>query len=187
MAKLCPTCAQKPQPPGTYRGSCNANASQNCKAWTDDFVLTLCDPCAEQLGRCAWCWGPLDGGYGDAVVPTTKQFVRVFHPHDNGKHVPGMNVGEQVLAQFVVDLYSGNTWRLNRSASSREVSYYGFRLIRDPQNWRQATLELYVDLDAPCEKAKLVFEEAADSGGYRWWSPPPPSGKPFELTVEIRR
>jgi hypothetical protein len=186
MAKLCPTCQQKPQPPGTYRGQCNAQASPNCKAWTEDFVITLCDPCAEELGRCAWCWGPLDGGRG-VEVPTTKQFVRAF-VRDSGKHFSGMEVGEQVLIELQIDLYSGYTWRLNRRESSPEVSFYGYRIIRDPQDWRNAALEIYIDLNGANEQAKIVLEEVADSGRSWWWGPPPASNnKPWQCTVEIRR
>lgn len=182
MAKLCPTCKQKPQPPGTYRGTCHGKVSTDCKAWTEDFAFTLCEPCAEQLERCAWCLGPINGGWG-VDVPTTKQFVRKFQ-NDNGSHTPGMEVGEQVLVQLMVDMYSGYTWQLNRSKSSREVSLYGFRLIRDPQNYRQGTLELYIDLNGAAEKAKIFLDETAS--GSRWWTPPP-TGKTWECTVEISR
>lgn len=182
MAKLCNACQQKPQPPGTYRGTCHAKVSQDCKAWTADFAFTLCDPCAEQLERCAWCLAPLTGGWG-VQVPTTKQFVRAFE-RDKGKHFTGMNVGEQVCVQLMIDLYSGYSYQFSRSKSSSQVSLYGYRLIRDPQNWRQATLEMYLDLNGASEKALIVVDEAAN--GSRWWTPPP-SGKSWHCTVEITR
>src|SRR5438105_937947 len=156
MAMICPSCKTKPQPPGTYRGTCRANQSAECQAWTEDFAFTLCDRCAEYMGRCAWCWGPISGGWG-VEVPTTKQFCRIFE-QENGKHVEGMDVGEQMLVQFTVDPYSWYTWTFDRSASSWDVSYHGFRLIMDPTNWRQATLECYVNLNARAEKARIVFK-----------------------------
>jgi hypothetical protein len=185
MAKICPSCQKKPQPPGTYRGTCRANASPECQAITDDFTLTLCDKCAEHMGRCAWCWGPLDGSFGEHVeVPTTKNFVRLYE-RDNGSHTPGMDVGEQVMVELQVDPYSYYTWSLDRWASSSEVSYHGFRMIQDPTNWRQATLEIYINLNAAAEAAKIVLREVAVD---RWgWTPPASSKAPIVLTVEIRR
>lgn len=182
MAKLCPNCQQKPQPPGTHRGTCQAKASSDCKSWTDDFAFTMCDPCAEQLERCAWCLGPINGGWG-VDVPTAKQFVRAFD-RDNGIHISGMNVGEQVCVQLMIDLYSGYSYSFNRSKSSREVSLYGYRLIRDPRDWQHATLEMYIDLNGASEKALIVLDEA--SNGSRWWTPPP-SGKSWQCTVEVKR
>lgn len=179
MAKLCPTCQKKTQPPLTHRGTCHAQASSDCKAWTEDFAFTLCQPCSDHLQQCAWCLGPIDGGQG-VEVPTNKNFTRVFQK-DAGLHVTGMNVGEQVLLQLTIDLYSGYTWQLNRRKSSSEVYLYASRVIRDPQNWRQGTLEMYVDLNTTCEKAAIVFEEVPSS---RWSAP---SSKTWECTVEIRR
>jgi hypothetical protein len=180
---LCPTCKNKPTPPGTHRGTCVAKASANCKAWTEDFALTMCDECCKETQRCAWCWGPIDGGWGIPMVPTDKDFCRVFE-RDNGKHVTGMNVDQQILFECQVDLYSGTSWMLDRTLSSREVSLFGWRMIRDPRSWRYAKLEIYVDLNAPAEQAKIVFTQQANGG---WWWGPPPTGKPFEITVEIRR
>lgn len=184
--KLCPTCQQKPTPPGTYRGQCLPKVSQNCKAWTDDYALTICDPCAEEMGRCAWCWGPLNGSWGAPVVPTEKQFVRAFD-RDNGIHIEGMDVGEQVLVQLVVDVYSGRTWRVKRT--SREIRFHGYRTVRDPHNWRLATLELYFDLNDATEKGEIVLEDAPDQSRWWWWGPPPSTGKQKEwrCTVEVRR
>ena len=181
MFYLCPECKRKPQPPGLHRGQCQAKVSPECKAWTDDFVFTLCEPCGKHLELCVWCSGPIDGGSG-AVVPTAKQFVRAFQ-NDSGKHITGMNVGEQVLVQLMVDLYSGYIWTYDRWASSSEVRLYGSRLIRDPQDWRHATLELYIDLNVANEKAKIVVSESSVGS---WWTPPP-SSKKWECTVEIRR
>jgi hypothetical protein len=114
--------------------------------------------------------------------------VRAF-VRDSGKHFSGMNVGEQVLVELQIDLYSGYTWRLNRQKSSPEVSFYGYRIIRDPQDWRHAALEVYVDLNGANEEAKIVLEEVVDSGdrGWWWWTPPPSKNPPWQCTVEIRR
>ena len=141
--QLCPDCQKKPALPNLYRGQCHAKACPDCKAWTTDFALTMCDPCAEALGRCAWCLGPITGGLG-ATVPTTKQFCRRF-PNDNGSHVPGMNVGEQILVEMRVDLYSWITWR--PKFTDPEISYYGYRVLRDPRDWRHGTIEFYFDLN----------------------------------------
>src|SRR6185369_4090994 len=157
MAKLCEPCKAKPQPAGIYHGQCQAKIASACNAWTHDFTFTLCDPCADQLNRCAWCWGPLDGSWGRCDVPTTKQFCRQYW-QDNGKHVEGMDVGEQILVQLPVDLYTYLTWKPR--IMSPQVSYYGFRLVREPGNWREATLEMYFDLNRPAEKAEIVVEEA---------------------------
>jgi hypothetical protein len=188
MANLCPTCKGKTQPPGTYRGQCHAKQSPECEAWTEDFAFTLCNACSEHMGRCAWCLGPINGGWG-AEVPTTKQFCRVYE-NQNGIHVSGMDVGEQILVQFTVDPYSWYTWRFDPYRSSSDVSYYGFRLIMDPTNWRQATLECYVNLNRASDKAQIVFVEGPIDNPWwsRWgWTPPPSQKKPFVCSAEIRR
>jgi len=182
MAKLCSNCEKKSQPPNIHRGQCQAQASPDCKAWTEDFAFTLCNPCSEQLEQCSWCLGSIYGGK-TVEVPTNKQFVRLY-TNDQGSHTPGMNMGEQVLVQLMIDMSNGYTWKFDKNASSNEVSFYGFRLIRDPQNWRQGTLELYVNLDGINEAAKIVFAESPE--GSAWWTPPP-TGKKWDCTVEILR
>lgn len=167
---LCRTCNAKPQPTGTFHGSCHVRFSSNCKAWTAAFEFTICEPCAGELEQCAWCLGPLHGS-SPIFTGTTKTFTFAFQA-DNGFHIEGMDVGEQVLVQLIVD-YWNSYWTLSRAHSSREVSLYGTRLIRDPENYRQATREIYIDLDSPAEKAKIGLLG--------------PNGATWNCTVEIRQ
>ncbi len=167
---LCPACNGKPQPAGTFHGTCHVRFSTGCKAWTAAFVYTICEPCAQELGQCAWCLGPISGS-SPIFTGTTKDFVFTFQV-DNGIHIEGMNVGEQVLVQLVVEVWN-STWVLSRALSSPEVSFYGTRLIRDPENYRQGTREVYIDLDRPAERAKIGLLG--------------PSGATWNCTVEIRQ
>ena len=186
--QLCPNCQKKPQPPMLHRGQCQVHFSPDCKAWTADFAFTMCDPCGEALERCVWCLGPISGG-GGAEPPTNKQFVRQYS-RDNGNHITGMNVGEQVLVELQVDLWSYLSWIPNMRESSPEVSYHGYRLVRDPQDWRHATIELYFDLNKVAENARIVVEEGVQTHADRWWwwTPPAPKNpKKWQCTVEIRR
>jgi hypothetical protein len=183
--KLCPACQKKPPPANLYRGQCHAQACPDCKAWTTDFTLTMCDPCADFLGRCSWCLGPITGGLG-ADVPTTKQFCRRF-ADDKGSHVPGMNIGEQILVELRVDLYSPIVWMPYQT--DPEISYYGYRTIRDPRDWRHGTLEFYYDLNRVAEKARIILKEDLDPKFRSWWWTPPAPKNPrtWSCTVEIRR
>ena len=184
MAKLCQACQSRPQPSGQYHGQCQGHASTNCKAWTEDFALVLCDQCAEELGRCAWCLGPLDGSWGAAVVPTTKQFVRRFET-DSGSHVSDMKAGEQILVQLQVNLYSYVTWRVEKLDDA--ITFAGYRMIRDQQNFQYATLEMYFDLNEAAERAEILLVEAPDYGRYRGWTPPPPKNvKRWRCSAEIK-
>lgn len=184
MAKLCQACQSRPQPSGTYHGQCQGHASTNCKAWTEDFAFVLCDNCAEELDRCAWCLGPLDGTWGGAVVPTNKPFVRLFET-DNGSHVSDTNVGEQILVQLQIDLYSWVTWKVEQLDEG--ITFAGYRLIRNQQDFQNATLEMYFDLNEAAESAEIVLVQGPDNSRYRGWAPPQPKNvKRWRCTVEIK-
>src|SRR5688572_25381942 len=114
MSKLCQTCQQK-QFDNSFRGTClapnnvpQANLPQGHQPWTESPSFTLCGTCAEKFNLCQACWGPLNGWYG-FTVPTDKQFCRQFS-QNNGEHVEGMYIGEQILAQLPVDMFSGKQW-----------------------------------------------------------------------------
>jgi hypothetical protein len=185
MAKLCNGCKNKAFDQ-SVRGTCQAvnmlpaaNLPDGHMPWTDGPKLILCDACCDHFKQCAMCFGPIDG-YGRNFTPTDKQFVRVF-PNQNGIHITGMNIGEQVLCQMQVDLYTGMGWV--PSAWSNGIRLAQSRLVVD--GGRYGTLELYFDLEEANPKALIVLQE-----GYifqRWWSPSIPNPKGWMCTVEIRR
>lgn len=185
MAKLCPTC-QKKKPDVSVRGSCQApsyaprnSIPQNHNPWTESPNFSLCDACAEQYKLCAWCWGPLDGG-GGVLVPTDKQFTFVFE-HQNGMHVEGMDVGEQILAELRIDVFSGITWKVKRL--SRGVRFAFERVERDGGQF--AAQQMYFDLDQADPKAVIELEQTIRS--YWWWTPTLTNPKTWSITVEVRR
>jgi len=116
LAHLCPHCKEK-KPDTSVRGTCQAashiaqaNLPRNHVPWTESPNFTLCDACGDHFGFCVWCWGPING-HGRITVPTDKTFVRAFEK-EHGLHIEGMNVGEQVLAQFAIDRFMGQTWEV---------------------------------------------------------------------------
>jgi hypothetical protein len=155
MAKLCSGCKDK-KADLTVRGTCTAPTATSQLPpghypWTDSPNYCLCDACAEHFNLCAWCLGRLDG-FGGQMVPTDKQFC-VQGADDNGRHVEGMFVGEQILAKMVVDLFSGKQWRIKRTS-------YGVRLAAErfvAAGGRYAWQELYIDLDKANPKAEIVL------------------------------
>jgi hypothetical protein len=184
---LCKDCKSK-QFDMTVRGTCQAPYNMPAATlpadhtpWTESPSFILCAPCATKLGLCQACQGPLSGS-GGLTVPTDKQFCRQF-PNNNGNHVKGMYVGEQILAQMMVDLYSGKLWRIKTLGEG--VKFYGQRLIRDG-NSRYGYQELYFDLTDPNAKAVIELEERYSSS-WSWFSPPANSTSTWKITVEIMR
>lgn len=178
MAKLCRECQDK-KPDTSVRGSCqavsyipNAQLPPKHQPWTDSANISLCEACADHYNICSWCWGPLDGG-PRVTVPTDKKFCRAFE-QDNGNHIEGMYVGEQIVAQLSVDIFSGLTWQPKRLSPG--VRHVASRMV--PQG-QQAILEMYFDLNRADAKAEIELEEVAS----RWWVTP--SGKTWKVTVEI--
>lgn len=180
MAKLCQECQGK-KPDTSVRGTCMApnyvqqsNLPQGHVPWTESPNFNLCDTCAEHFGRCAWCGGPLDG-YGYSMLPTTKQFCKQFDS-DNGNHVEGMYVGEQICAQFIIDVYSGIGWRVK--STSRNCRLAGQRQISDGGQY--AWVEMYFDLNE-AGQAHIELEQASTRS---WVSLPNP--KTWKITVEVK-
>jgi hypothetical protein len=177
--KLCPECKDKPIDT-SVAGRCqtpSVHIPTGHQPWTDGMSLTMCDACCEKFERCARCNGPLTGG-GGVVVPTEKQFVRI-NGKENGRHITGMYIGEQILIEQYVDVYSGMTWRVKKLSSG--VRLYGRREIAVPGNWRMQKLELYFDLTDADPKAVIELEESANS---RWASG---SGSTFGCTAQVER
>jgi hypothetical protein len=177
MAKLCPECKDKPLDT-SVAGRCGTPATHvptGHLPWTEGMSLTMCDACCDKFDRCARCNGPLSGG-GGIVVPTEKQFVRV-NEKENGRHVTGMYIGEQILFEAYVDVYSGMTWRTQ--SLSPGVRLYGRREVAVPGNWRMVKLELYFDLTEADPKAYIDLVLAANS---RWASG---TGGSFRCTMEV--
>lgn len=175
MARLCPECEKKPFD-ATVAGRCltpSANIADGHHPYTDSPSFNMCDACCEKFDRCARCNGPLSGGGGD-VVPTEKQFVRVTQ----AEHVEGMNVGEQILVQKYVDLYSGLTWVVKKLSPG--VKYYGRREVAIPGR-PMIELELYFDLTEADPEAVIELVEQANS---RWSTG---GGTIMRVTAEVRR
>lgn len=176
MAKLCPECEKKPAD-RSVAGRCQTPTTlvpTGHQPYTDSPSFTMCDACCEQFERCGRCNGPLKGG-GGSVVPTDKQFVRVT---EDGRHVKGMFIGEQILIEKYVDVYSGMTWHVKKV--SKGVRLYGKREVQVPGNWRYVKLELYFDLTEADAQASIELVEEANS---RWASG---SGATFSCTAEVR-
>ena len=182
---LCKTCQEK-NLDTSVRGTCHAASHVHStqlpsthNPWTDGPSLTLCSGCAEQFQMCAWCWGPLKG-HSPVTVPTDNQFV-LADAKVNGKHIPGMYVGEQVLVKLTIDRFSGKTWKV--SSTSRGVYLDTSRMITEGGRWGQyATLELYFDLDESDPKAFIELKETSD---HPWFSVPNP--QTWKVTVEVKR
>ncbi len=182
MANLCNSCQER-KPDTSVRGTCQspsllrtAPTPDNHKPWTDSPNFILCDPCAEYFSRCAWCMGPING-YGVRIVPSDKQFCTQFDK-DNGNHIEGMYVGEQILVKMVVDAFSGSLWR------PRYLSY-GVRLahVRTVFNGgRYGWLELYFDLNEADPKAEIRL---IDAPVYRWYQPATTPNE-WAITVEVK-
>lgn len=189
MAKLCSEC-QKKQADLSVRGSCLAGthvaSTQLPKGhvpWTESPNFTLCDTCADHFQLCAWCWGPLNGS-GRVTVPTNRTFCRQFD-NNNGNHVEGMFVGEQILAQLTVDLFSGKSWRVRSTSPGIRLAVQ--RLVVDSSSGggfggaRYGYLELYFDLTVPDAKGYIELVEDASRS---WISIPNP--KTWKVTVEVK-
>ena len=181
MAKLCLDC-QSRKPDTSVRGTCqavthipNVQLPQKHQPWTDGANFTLCDACAEHYGLCAWCWGPLDGR-GRVTVPTTKKFCRAFE-QDNGTTIEGMYVGEQIVAQFNIDMFSGVTWDTRRT--SWGVQHVATRIV--PQG-RMATLEMYFDLNRADPALEIELVQVTRS----WWVSLA-NAKTWKIKVEVKQ
>lgn len=184
MAKLCSEC-QKKQPDLSVRGSClagthvaSAQLPKGHVPWTDSPNFTLCDTCADHFQLCAWCWGPINGA-GRVTVPTNKTFCRQKDTH-NGNHVEGMFVGEQILAELTVDMFSGKSWRVKSYSSG--VRLVTQRLVVDSSGGgRFGTLELYFDLTQPDANAYIELVEDASRSWVTIANP-----KTWKITVEVK-
>ena len=184
MAKLCKTCQEK-DPDTTVRGSCQASSHVRAtqlpnghNPWTDSPNFTLCDACAEHFQFCAWCWGPLHG-HSPVTVPTDKTFVRA-NAQDNGKTIPGMYVGEQVLVEMTVDRFSGKTWDVKSTSSGVRLAAY--RMITEGGQWAQyGKHEMYFDLSRSDPKAFIELEEVAE---HQWVNVTNP--QTWKVIVEVK-
>jgi hypothetical protein len=183
MAKLCAGCKDK-KPDTSVRGTCTAPSATPVlppthMPWTESPNLGLCDGCAEHFQLCAWCLGPIDG-WGVISVPTNKQFC-VQSAQNDGGHVAGMYVGEQILAKMVVDLFSGKQWRLKSASPGVRLAHQRLVAAGGQYAWQ----ELYIDLDRANPKAEIELEEAYAG---RWWGPPQTgSNTTWKITVEVKQ
>jgi hypothetical protein len=183
MAKLCKGCQEK-KADLSVRGSCQTPnilppghpLPDKHTPWTDSINFSLCDACAEKFEVCAWCWGPLDGT-GQTMVPTDKPFCRQFLDN-NGNHVEGMFVGEQILAQLAIDLFARKNWVVKRLSTGVKFNEKCSRLVRTGGQY--AWLELYFDLNLVNSKAEIELEEVQGSG----WSSKK-TGNTWKITVEV--
>lgn len=188
MAKLCQDCAKK-QPDLSVRGSCLAathvpqgNLPKTHVPWTESPNFTLCESCADHFELCAWCWGPING-MGRVTVPTSQTFCRQFDK-DSGNHVEGMYVGEQILAQLTVDLFSGVSWRVKSLSSGVRLATQ--RLVVDSSGGggggaRFGFLELYFDLTKTDAHASIELVQEAS----RYWVSLA-NPKTWKVTVEVK-
>lgn len=181
MAKLCHECQQK-KADTSVRGTCMApsyvkagNLPQGHFPWTESPNFTLCDACADHFGRCAWCGGSLSG-WNSSLLPTNKRFCQQFD-NDNGGHIEGMYVGEQILVKLTIDLYSGVSWRAR--SLSRGVRLSNQRIITEGGQY--GWLEMYFDLNEVDSKAAIVLEQEASRS---WVSLKNP--KTWGVTVEVK-
>ncbi|MBX9691317.1 MAG: hypothetical protein K2Z81_02965 [Cyanobacteria bacterium] len=179
MAKLCNACQDR-KPDTSVRGTCQAPSQgqplpDDHKPWTDSPNFSLCDPCADHFKRCAWCRAPLHNTY--RLVPTDKQFCVQF-AENNGNHVDGMYVGEQVLVRLVVDSYSRTAWRPKYLSYGVRLSYARFVFDGGQFGW----LELYFDLNEADPKAEIQLIEAP---AYSWWQPVTTPNE-WAITVEVK-
>lgn len=192
LPHLCSCCKEK-KPDTSVRGTClaashiqQANLPREHLPWTDSPNVTLCNACGDHFGFCVWCWGPING-HGHISVPTDKSFVRTFEK-ENGLHIEGMDVGEQILAQFSIDRFMGQTWKVKelscgiRLATTRMVQEDGGH---DRWWWygsRYAWLEFYFDLERSNPSAHI---ELVEDSVHHWR----PISKPkiWRVTVEVRR
>jgi len=94
------------------------------------------------------------------------------------EHIEGMYIGEQVLIQKYVDLYSGLTWVTK--TLSPGVKYYGKREVAVPGT-TMIELELYYDLTEADNEAVIEVVEQANS---RWSSG---GGTIMRVTAEVKR
>lgn len=184
--KLCQSC-QKKQFDNSVRGTClapnkvpQANLPQGHQPWTDSPSFTLCEPCADKFGLCQACWGPLTG-FSGFTVPTDKQFCRQFS-NDNGNHVEGMYIGEQILAQLPVDMFSGKSWQVVKLSPG--VRFHGQRIVTDGGQFGEQ--ELYFDLTAADVKAVIELQEAYSRSNYYWYPPPATNNSTWKVTVEVK-
>lgn len=181
MAKICKTCQEK-KPDTSVRGSCQASSHVRATQlpnghtpWTDSPNFSLCDACAEQFQLCAWCWGPLNG-HSPVTVPTEKTFVRV-NAQDNGKTIPGMYVGEQVLVEMTVDQFSGKTWKVKSTSSGVRLAAH--RMITEGGQYGK--LEMYFDLTRADPRAIIELVEVAE---HHWVHVSNP--QTWKVTVEVK-
>lgn len=193
LAHLCPHCKEK-KPDTSVRGTCQAaghiaqaNLPRNHVPWTESPNFTLCDACGDHFGFCVWCWGPING-HGRITVPTDKTFVRAFEK-ENGLHIEGMNVGEQVLAQFAIDRFTGLIWEVKDLSCG--VRLVATRMVQDgaaaDDRWwwygsRYAWLEFYFELDRSNPAAHIEMVQASK---YEWR--PITKPKIWRVTVEVRQ
>lgn len=182
--KLCESCKDK-DPDFTVRGTCQApsftrqqNLPKGHRTWTDSPNFVLCESCADHFQFCQWCSGPIDG-YTPVTVPTDKRFV-VTVQGENGRHIKGMDVGEQILCKMTIDRYSGKVWDVKDT--SYGVRLVTARMVTDGSYWSQyATLELYFDLNKKDPNAFIELEEVSD---YYWYAVSNP--QTWKVTAEVR-
>lgn len=181
MTNLCHQC-QKNKPDTTMRGSCQApnyvaqsNLPSDHIPWTESFEFSLCEFCSEHFGQCSWCRGAL---YGESLemVPSKKRFC-LQENSDNGSHVEGMNVGEQILVKLTIDLYSGLSW--GPKSLSNGVQLDCMRLVTDGGQY--GFLEMYFDLTLVDPLAKIELQQFASRNWVNLQNP-----QTWSITVDVQ-
>lgn len=183
-ARRCPGCQDKTADTSA-RGTCSApqipsaaaNLPDGHTPWTDSVNYAFCDACVDHFKVCQWCGGPLNG-YGWQTVPTEKDFC-VQQINDNGNHVEGMKVGQQILCNMPVDLFSGKTWRVKRTSYGLREYGQRFWYSGSPYWFWQ---EIYIDLNLAQSKGEIELEQVS----YDWWTGAMNVTASWKITVEVR-
>ena len=178
---LCKTCENLPLPTNVA-GTCRKDNAQ-----TAFFAYKLCSDCSEKLDQCERCEAPLNAPSSPLVAPGSTVYTVTLNDQDNGKTLPGMHPGEEIIVVLEEDQYSQTEWGwvLNYSNTFRLKANNGFTPY--PGQYQKGTRELIFEVKGTGQ-FDLELEEKVRS--YSWYSSnpapsttPAPNGKRWKCTV----
>jgi hypothetical protein len=178
---LCKTCENLPLPTNV------AGACRSCTANTGYFAYKLCEDCSEDLDQCERCEAPLSALASSINKPGPTAFRVNLTDADDGKTVPGMRPGEEIVVTLEEDQYSQTEWgpAFTYSSYFRLKANNGFTPYAG--QYQKGTRELVFEVSTTGTN-DLELEEKVRT--YSWYSQSAspstvsaPNGKQWKCTV----
>lgn len=166
-----------------------AGRCRKCSGLTEYFAYKLCSDCSEEQDQCERCEMPLTALSSPLVTPGSAAYRVTLTDADDGKSVPGMKVGEEIVVTLEEDQYSQTEWGLKYHTAAA----YMFKLKANngftpyQGQYQKGTRELVFEVIGT-GKGDLELEEKVRT--YSWYrsiatpsTTPAPNGKKWKCTV----